>query len=118
MGDLVPSRHELVKQGTKGVAGVAGGAGLLILSGISSAGLLPGLIAGGILAVAGFIIGSNREDRKAGLVAIIAGAATAVASLPFIGPLVHWLLPVAGVGLLAAGGWSLFKFWRNMRRRG
>jgi hypothetical protein len=28
-----------------------------------------------------------------------------------------WLMPVAGVGLIIAGGISLFRFIRNLRRR-
>ncbi len=115
MGDLVP-RDQLVKQGMKGIAGVGGGIGLLVLTGIS-AHPIAGLIAGGVVAVAGAVIGSSPEDRRAGMVTVGAGLATVVASLPVIGPLVHWLLPVAGVGLILAGGWSLFKFWRNLRRR-
>lgn len=116
MGDIVP-RNQLVKQGVKGVAGVGGGIGLLILNGIASAGFIPGLVAGGIVAIAGLVIGSSREDRTAGLITIGAGAATILASLPVIGGLVGWLMPVAGVGLILAGGWSLFKFWRNLRKR-
>jgi cell division protein FtsW (lipid II flippase) len=117
MGDLVPSRQDLVKQGMRGVAGVGGGIGLLILSGIRNAGLVPGLIAGGVLAVVGLVIGRSREDRNAGLIALGAGIVTAVASIPVIGGVVGWLLPVAGIGLLLAGGYSLFKFWTNLRKR-
>ena len=116
MGDLVP-RQELVKQGVKGVAGVGGGIGLLILNGIASAGFLPGLIVGGLVTVAGMVIGSSKEDRRAGLITVAAGVLTVIASLPFIGGIAGWLLPVAGIGLIVAGGYSLFKFWRNLRKR-
>ncbi|GAH81024.1 unnamed protein product [marine sediment metagenome] len=116
MGDLVP-RQELVKQGVKGVAGVGGGIGLLILNGIASAGFLPGLIVGGLVTVVGMVIGSSKEDRRAGLITIAAGAATIAASIPLIDRIVSWLLPVAGIGLIVAGGYSLFKFWRNLRKR-
>jgi len=117
MGDIVP-REQLVKQGVRGVAGVGSGIGTLILGGIASpAHPLPGLIVGGIVAVAGMVIATSREDRNAGMVAVGAGVLTALASIPLIGHLVGWLMPVAGVGLIVAGGWSLIKFWRNLRRR-
>jgi hypothetical protein len=116
MKDIVP-RNELVKQGVQGVAGVGGGIGLLILKGIASAGFLAGLIAGGVVLVAGLVIASSPDDRKAGLVALGAGALTILASIPVIGGVVGWLMPVAGIGLIIAGGWSLIKFWRNLRRR-
>lgn len=116
MGDIVP-RNVLVKQGVQGVAGVGGGIGLLILKAVASAGFLPGLILGGLVGVAGLVIASSKEDRQAGLIAIGAGAATILASLPGIGSVMGWLMPVAGIGLIIAGALSLFKFWRNLRRR-
>jgi hypothetical protein len=116
MGDIIP-RNQLVKQGFQGVAGIVGGVGLLILKAISSAGFVPGLIAGGIVSVAGLVIASSKEDRTAGMVALGAGAATILASIPGIGGVVGWMMPVAGIGLIIAGGISLFRFWRNLRRR-
>jgi hypothetical protein len=117
MGDIVP-RDQLVKQGVKGVGGVGAGIGTLILSAIASpAHPLPGLIVGAIVGVAGMVIASSREDRNAGLVAMGAGGLTMLSSIPLIGHVVGWLMPVAGVGLIAAGAWSLLNFWRNLRRR-
>jgi hypothetical protein len=116
MGDIVP-RNQLVKQGMQGVGGIIGGVALLILRAISSAGFLPGLIAGAIVGIAGLVIASSPEDRTAGMVAVGAGALTIVASIPGIGSLVGWLMPVAGIGLLIAGGISLLRFFRNLRRR-
>lgn len=117
MGDIVP-RDQLVKQGVKGVGGVGAGIGTLILSAIASpAHPLPGLIVGAIVGVAGMVIASSREDRNAGLVAMGAGGLTMLSSIPLIGHVVGWLMPVAGVGLIATGAWSLLNFWRNLRRR-
>ena len=116
MGDIVP-RNQLVKQGVQGIAGIGGGIGLLILKAIASAGFIPGLIAGGIVGIAGLVIASSKEDRTAGLIAVGAGAVTIVASIPAIGGVVGWLMPVAGIGLIVAGAISLFRFLRNLRRR-
>ena len=116
MGDIVP-RNRLVKQGWQGIAGVGGGIGLLILNAIASKGFGPGLIAGGIVGIAGLVITSSKEDRTAGMIAVGAGALTIVASIPKIGGAVGWLMPVAGAGLIIAGAVSLFRFLRNLRRR-
>ena len=116
MGDIVP-RNQLVKQGVHGIAGIGGGVGLLILNAIRSAGFIPGLIAGGIVGIAGLVIASSKEDRRAGMIAVGAGALTIVAAIPAVGGAVGWLMPVAGIGLIAAGAISLFRFLRNLRRR-
>jgi hypothetical protein len=119
MGDIVP-RNQLVKQGFKGFAGVGGGVALLVLraiTGIGGAFSLPGLIVGGIVSVVGAIIATSPEDRRAGYVALGAGILTMVASLPILGGLAGGLMWIGGIGLILAGGWSLFKFWRNLRKR-
>lgn len=118
MGDLVP-REKLVKQGMKGVGGVAGGIGALVLRGLTVAGGLsiPGLIIGGVVTVVGMAIGSSREDRTAGLITAGAGALTVLGSLPFLGGLGSGLLGLAGFGLLIGGGINLFKFLVNLRKR-
>jgi hypothetical protein len=116
MGELVP-RKEMVKQGWRGFAGLAGGVALLVLRGIAGAGFWPGLLAGAFLVILGLGLGSSRQDRVAGGVIIAVGAATLVGSIPaFHG--VRWLLSVAGIALLAAGAWSLVKFLINLRRLG
>jgi hypothetical protein len=94
---------------------------LLILRAIAHIGSgfsLAGLIVGGIVSVVGAVIASSPEDRRAGWVAIGAGLLTAIASLPGIGGVASWLMMVGGIGLILGGGWSLFKFWRNLRKRG
>jgi hypothetical protein len=119
MGDLIP-RRELTRQGVTGVAGLFGGIGLLILKSIASLGSglsLPGLIAAGVITLAGLVIASGREDRKAGLYTVGAGILTAVASLPLLKGVGGFLLLAAGLGLVGGGLWSLLKFWRNLRKR-
>jgi hypothetical protein len=118
MGEIV-SRNELSNQLMKGVGGVGAGIGLLII--------LPwvagpvGFIAGGILALAGLIFSGSKTQRKAGAVTLGAGIitlATALAlNIPVIGPILGVAGWVAGFGLIAAGGFSLFKFFKNMKAR-
>ncbi len=116
MGELVP-RSELVKQGWRGFGGVAGGILLLALRGIAGAGFWPGLLAGAFLVILGVGIGSSRQDRVAGGITTAVGAATLIGSIPAFGA-VRWLMSVAGIALLAAGAWSLVKFFINLRKRG
>ena len=120
MGEIVP-RNQLVKQGVQGIAGVGGGIGLLILRAIAAIGegaiSLPGLIVGGVVAVAGFVIMSSPEDRRAGIITIGAGALTLAASLPIVGGVANAFMWIGGFGLIIAGGISLFRFIRNLRRR-
>jgi hypothetical protein len=115
MNELVP-RSELSKQGWRGFGGVAGGVALLVLKGISGAGFWPGLVAGAFLLIVGLGIGSSREDRAAGAVVAAVGAATVIASIPALGGL-RWLMTVAGIALIAAGAWSLARFFINLRKR-
>ncbi len=115
MGDVVP-RSELTKQGMRGVGGIAGGVALLLIRALAS-GPIGGFIVGGLVAVVGLIMTRDKGDRKAGLVALGAGAATILA---FLIPGIRWLpltlLLVSGIGLLGAGVWSLIKFFRNLKR--
>jgi len=112
MSNLIP-RDQLVKDGLKGFGAVGGGLAVLILKALSSS-LIVGLLAAGIVTIAGIAIGSSREDRNAGLITVAVGVLTGIAAI--IPPL-RWLMSIAGWGLLAAGGVALFRFFKNLRKR-
>ncbi len=126
MDDLVP-REELVKQGMRGLGGLAGGAGLFVLRLFTHGteitlplGLkisLTGLIVGGVVTLVGLAIGSSREDRRAGLVVTAAGLLTLACSLPLVRPIGVTLMGIGIFGMLAIGVFNLIKFLRNLRRR-
>ena len=116
MGDIV-SRDDLNRQAMKGLGGVAGGAALLVVNAIAGAGLIGGIIVGGLAAVIGLIMTRDRADRKAGLVALAAGGATLLAvTLPVLKGITSTVLWVGGIGLVAMGVWSIIKFFRNLRK--
>jgi hypothetical protein len=112
MSDIVP-RSEVSKSGVKGVGAVVGGTALLVLSAISQIPVI-GVIAGGVLAVVGLSLTTSRSDRTAGAVTAVAGIVTAAAALI---PGLRWLVWLPGIGLLGAGIYMLFKFFRGMKTR-
>ena len=112
MSDIVPQpRNQVTRNGVRGVVAGIGGVGLLILNALPP---LPAIIVGGALVVGGLAFSSSKSDRTAGVVAIAAGAVTALSGL--IPPL-GFLLWLPGLGLLGAGVWSLIKFFRGVKSR-
>jgi hypothetical protein len=120
MNDVVP-RDALVKYGTKAVSGIGGGIILLLLRGLASGGSgafsLFGLILGGALALSGYAISRNKEDRALGMIVSGVGILTAVSALPIVGGLAGALMWIAGIGLVVGGGINLFKFLRGRKTR-
>jgi hypothetical protein len=118
VNDIVP-KETLVKQGSKGIGGVLGGAGILVLNAVTGA-MIPGLIVGGALTVGGLgIAASSREDKVAGTVAAGAGALTVVASLPIplLSSAAGGLMWLSGLGLVGAGVYGLIKFFKGLKSR-
>ena len=113
MGDLVP-RNVLVKQGMKGVGGIVGGGALLLLARLGG---VAGWIAGGLITALGLGISTSRDDRVAGLVTAGAGILTLVSQVPLVGGAADLLMTIGGIGLIAAGGYSLIKFFINLAKR-
>jgi hypothetical protein len=110
--EIVPTRT-LVKQGTTGVGGLAGGAVLLILKALGGP---VAWIIGGILTLGGLAVSAaSKEDRLAGGVVAAAGVLTILSGLGLgIGGA---LLTLGGISLLAVGGIGLYKFIRGLRSR-
>ena len=114
MSNEIISRQELNKQLMKGAGGVIGGVGLLVLGSVST---IPAIILSGAVILAGLGLSSSKKDRLAGLIAIGAGALGILAQIPIVGALATPLLIIGGIGLLGAGGISLYKFIKNMQKR-
>lgn len=110
MNDIVP-RENLSKQGMAGFTAVAGGVGLLVMA---ASGVVLGSIIGGVLTVAGLAVGLRKEDRRPGLV--IAGAGV-LGILSAIGGFPGVILGLAGAGLIAFGGLSIYRFIRGLKTR-
>lgn len=111
MNDIVP-RETLSKQGVAGFTAVAGGVGLLVMA---ASGVL-GFVIGGVLTVAGLAVGLRaKDDRRPGLV--IAGAGVLGVLSAAIGGFPGVILGLAGAGLIAYGGLSIYRFIRGLKSR-
>lgn len=114
---IVP-RKALVKSGTAGFGGVAGG-GFLLALGASTGpfGVIAGAIVGALLTLGGGAIAlSDKDDRVAG------GVVAGVGVFTLLGKLLGWgfangILIAGGIGLLGFGAWRLFKFFKGLRSR-
>jgi hypothetical protein len=118
MSDIVP-RSQLNKRGVQGVAAIAGGIGVLILSAFGGH-LIGGLLVGGAITIVGLALSGSKNDRTVGLVTAALGAATIISSIPFlrgIGGFFHGLMVASGIVLLGIGGLSLFRFISGLRKR-
>lgn len=110
MNDIVP-RETLSKQGVAGFTAVAGGVGLLVMS----TSVVLGFVIGGVLTVAGLAVGLRKDDRRPGLV--IAGAGVLGILSAAIGGFPGVILGLAGAGLIAYGGLSIYRFIRGLKSR-
>ncbi len=112
MSDIVP-RSEVSRHGVRGVGAIVGGAALLILHALAAVPVV-GFVVGGALTVGGFALTGSKSDRTVGFIAAGAGIVTILSRiLPGLG----WIMLVPGIGLLAVGAVSLFRFFTNLRKR-
>jgi hypothetical protein len=76
-------------------------------------------IAAGLCAVIGIGLLATKTQKKAGTALLAAGVIVGGAGLltALVGAVVPWLIPVAGIGLIGLGAFSLYKFFRNMKKR-
>jgi len=114
MGEIV-SRNELSNQLMKGVGGIGAGIALFLL--LPVVGGPVGFIAAGVLLLAGLILSASKTQRKAGAVSLGAGIITGAVAILQNTPIIKHLFWLAPIGLIIAGGISLFKFFKNMKSR-
>ena len=112
MGELA-TRSEMSKQLMNGVGGVGAGVGLLIVSALASSPVL--WVAAGICGVIGIGMILSKTQKKAGVAMVGAAALVGVAGLA--SAVLGWLVPVAGIGLIGLGIFSLYKYFKNMKKR-
>lgn len=114
-GGYTPT-NVLAKQGVTAIGSLIGGGALLI------AGALPpviGIIAGLVVGIAGIAASrsKDREDRRIGILAAVAGGLTILSKVGIVKPLAGTLLAISAVGLLVAGIWNGVKFLKGLKNR-
>ena len=111
MNDIVP-RETLSRQGVAGFTAVAGGVGLLVMGALPG---VVGIVIAGLVTAGGLAFATSRDDRRPGLVVAGAGAlgilSAAIGGFPGI------ILGLAGAGLIAYGGLSVYRFVRGLKSR-
>lgn len=112
MSDIVP-RGRLVKQATVGIAATGGGIALLALAGNP----VFGIVAGGVLLVAGLALSTGKSDRAIGIIGAVVGAAAILAGLLRGNDIIAWLMRAAGFVSLGGGIYQLVRFFLNLRKR-
>ena len=121
-GNLTPivPRDVLVKQGTSAIAYCASGIFLLILTFGSRFPLLQIILSVAALVIGiGALFSKDREDKKPGLIIVIAGALGLVMrfGIPILKPFAAFVLGLSGLALLAAGIWKGIKFLIGLKSR-
>ncbi|HET6485110.1 MAG TPA: hypothetical protein VFH83_01750 [Spirochaetia bacterium] len=119
MSDIVP-RNTVSKQGVHGVVGVAGGIGTIILAGLNP---VLGIVVGGVMGVIGLAFArGTKSERVGGIITAALGAGTVLSGLGHLlrhggSGLFSGLMYGAGILLVGYGGVSLYRFFRNLRKR-
>jgi hypothetical protein len=116
-GDSHVSTDVLAKRGVTAIGSLIGGVGLMVL------GVLPpimGLIAGGVVGVAGIsgLLSRDPEDRKPALLVTAAGALAVFSKVPIVRPIAASLLGLGAIGLIGLGIYNGIKFLKGLKSRG
>jgi hypothetical protein len=111
---------DLMKRETRGkvalgVGGVAGGIGILALTGFVGGHFLPALVVGGLVLWGSWKLFQKPNSALVGMVGLAAGVLVAAAGLPIVGGLAGLLLGISGFGLIAGGAWAVYQVAKSRR---
>jgi hypothetical protein len=107
------TRSEMTKKLMNGVGGIGAGIGMIIVTALNTSWLF--WVAAGVCAIAGIGMIISKKQLKAGVVMVGVAAIVGVAGLlTLASPLLGGL---AAIGLLVLGGLSLFRFFRELKKR-
>jgi hypothetical protein len=108
------TRTTLARQGVQGTVFVVGGIVLLL----AARGGVFGIVVGALATIAGLALTGSKQDRNAGIIALAAGLATLLSGI-FSSRLAWllWIMRAAGLILAGVGGYWIWKFIANLRKR-
>jgi hypothetical protein len=115
--DTYVSRETLAKRGVTAIGSIAAGLVLLVVKALPFA---AGIIAGGIITIAGLFClpSKSREDKRAGIFLSAAGVLALLSRTPLFHGIAGGLLSLGIAGLLGFGLWKGFQFIRGLKARG
>lgn len=113
MGDLMKKENR--SKLAWGSAGVGGGIAVISLTGIVAGQLFPALGIGALILFGGWKLFQKPKSALAGMVMMAAGILTAAAGIPLVGGLASFLMGLSGVGMLLAGGWTIYRVFKNRK---
>ena len=111
---------DLMKKETRGkialgAGGVAGGIGILALTGFVAGQFLPAIVVGGLVLWGSWRLFQKPNSALVGMVGLAAGILVAASGIPLVGGLASLLLWISGVGLIAGGVWAVSQVFRSRR---
>jgi TRAP-type C4-dicarboxylate transport system permease small subunit len=112
---------DLMKKETRGklalgAGGIAGGVGILVVSGIVASSWPVALVVGGLVLWGSWKLFQKPHSALVGMVGLAAGILVAATAVPLVGHLASLLLTLSGVGLAAGGVWAIVQVFKARRR--
>jgi hypothetical protein len=125
MRDIEPVKENyvptsvLAKQGVTAVAGIVGGAAMLLMGALPP---IVGVVVGGIITAVGIgaMLSKDPDDKKPGRVATAAGLLTLAAKVggfAWMKALAGTVLGLGAFGMFAMGVWNGIKFLHGLKKR-
>ena len=98
-----------------GAGGIAGGVGLMALTGIVASSWPVALVVGGLILWGSWRLFQKPNSAMIGMLGLAAGALVAATGIPLVGGLAHLLLTLSGIGLVVGGGWAIWQVLKSRR---
>jgi hypothetical protein len=113
MGDLMKKENR--GKIALGAGGVAGGIGIMVVSGIVAHSWPVALVVGGLIVWGSWRLFQKPNSALVGMVGLAAGLLVTATAVPLVGGLASLLLGMSGIGLIAGGVWAIYQTVKSRR---